>query len=509
MVKKGKVYLIGAGPGSPDLITIRARNILEKAEVVIYDYLVNPEILNFVPAHAELIPIGRRKTPSRLSQEKINRIMIEKALEGKSVVRLKGGDPFIFGRGGEEALALAEAGIEFEVVPGVTAATGVPAYAGIPLTHRDIVSVLFLTGHEDPSKPETSIDWESIARIKATLVFYMGVKTLPTIVEKLLSHGKSPLTPSAVIHWGTMPVQKTVAGGLKDIVELARRESIEPPSILVVGDVVSFRKKLQWYERKPLFGRTILITRAQEQSEDLAIKLREGGANVISIPMIKIVQPEDWGPVDQAIENLKNYNWIIFTSANGVRFFLRRLRENGKDLRELYGVRIMAIGPGTAAEISRHDLKVDAMPEKFIAESVVDLFGDALNGMRILLPRAKVARDVIPRELSKRGAIVDVVPVYETMSPETARDELIKILKENPPDVITFTSSSTVRNFAEILGKENIKGMLNGVRIACIGPVTKKSVEELGLSPDIMPQNYTTDDLTDAIVEYFKNQALL
>jgi uroporphyrinogen III methyltransferase/synthase len=499
----GKVFLVGAGPGAPDLITLKAKSCLEKADIVIYDYLVNREILKFAPLSAELICVGKRNTSERIPQDRVNSIMIEKAKEGKNVVRLKGGDPFIFGRGGEEAIALAEAGVEFEIVPGVTAAVAVPEYAGIPLTHREFSSVLFLTGHESSLKPQSSIDWKSIARVKGTLVFYMGMKTLPHIIEKLLSSGKPPNTPAAVIHWGSLPVQKSVQSTLKNIVNDVKKNSITSPSILVVGDVVKLRKKINWYEAKPLYGKTILITRAEEQGEELSVLLRDLGANVVNLPMIKIVPPSDYAPMDSAIERLRTYNWLIFTSVNGVKFFFARLKEKKKDLRELNGIKIMAIGPRTREEVEKYNLSVDAMPEKFIAESVVSLFGRDVKGQKILLPRAKVARDIIPEELKKKGAEVDVVSAYETILPELKREKIFELFNERNIDVLVFTSSSTVKNFVHLAGQENLKTLLDGVKIACIGPVTEETAKGFGIKTDILPEEYTMPGITQAIQKYF------
>lgn len=496
------VYIVGAGPGAPELLTLKAKKCLEKAEVIIYDFLVNREVLKFAPENVELICIGRRGTKERIPQEDINNLMIKKAREGKIVVRLKGGDPFIFGRGGEEATALAEAKVRFEIVPGVTAAIAVPEYAGIPLTHREFSSVLFLTGHEAPQKSSSSIDWKLISKIKGTLVFYMGIKTLPLIVRRLLSCGKSPQTPCAVIRWGSLPIQKTVQSTLGNILEEVKKSGITPPSILVVGDVVSLREKINWYELKPLFGKKILITRAEEQSEELVDLLVEYGARVLTLPLLKFVLPDDLKPLDSAIDNLERYDWLIFTSANGVRFFFNRLKEREKDVRALKGIKIMAIGPGTKKEIEKQNITVDAMPEKFIAESVVEYFGNNVEGKRFLLPRARVARDVIPRLLQERGGKVDVVTVYETVVPEIKKETLKALFEEEKIDVLTFTSSSTVRNFVQIAGK-NVSKWLDGVKIACIGPVTAETARNSGINPDIVSEEYTIKGIVDAIVKHF------
>ncbi len=503
MLSCGNVYIVGAGPGEAELITLKAKKCLEKADVVIYDYLVNREILKFAPPEAELICVGKKNTRERIPQEEINNIMIKKAREGKNVVRLKGGDPFVFGRGGEEALALASQNIPFDIVPGITAAIGVAEYAGIPLTHREYSSVLLLTGHEDPSKLRPSIDWESISKIQGTLVFYMGMKTLPLIVKRLLSYGKRPDTPAAVVHWGSIPLQKTVCSRLDKIVAEVKKSGITSPSILVVGDVVSLREKINWYEKKPLFGKKIVITRTEEQSEELQVLLKDLGANVITLPMIKIVPPSDYSALDSAIEGIDRYDWMIFTSVNGVKFFFSRLKEKKGDVRELKGIKIMAIGPRTREEIERQNISVDAMPEKFIAESVVSLFGEDIKNKKILLPRARIARDVIPVELRKKGAHVDVVTAYETVLPDIKRGEIQSIFRKDRVEVVIFTSSSTVRNFVAIAGVKNLHGMLKGVKVACIGPVTEKTAKECGIKVDIVPEVYTMEGLVNAISDYF------
>jgi len=501
--KKGTVCLVGAGPGNPGLITLRGKECLESADVVIYDYLVNPELLKYAPEGAELISLGRKNTSERLPQDEINRLMVARALKGKTVVRLKSGDPFVFGRGGEEALALANANVEFEIVPGITAAVAVPEYAGIPLTHREYSSVIFLTGHESPEKPVSIIDWESISRIKGTLVFYMGIKTLPEIVRKLLSLGKSPDTPAAVINWGSLPEQKAVKSTLGRVLEGIESLGITSPSVLVVGEVVALSDRISWFEKKPLFGRTVMITRAEEQSEELAKGLRDLGARVLSVPMIKIVPAPDWKQVDRALKGIRHYNWIIFTSVNGVRFFFRRMEETKTDIRNLNGARIMAIGPRTAAEIRIKGINIDAVPDEYRAEAVVKLFGKKTKGLRILLPRAKVARDVIPVELRKLGARVDVLAVYETVLPDIDRGKLLSLFNNKEIDIVTFTSSSTVRNFVGMIGRKKILKILNGVTVACIGPVTSGTAWEYGIKTALAPAEYTMEGLIRAIKGYF------
>lgn len=503
----GKVYLIGAGPGDPGLFTLRGVACLREADVIVYDYLANPRLLSYAKADAELIYVGKKGgNAEAATQEEIGRLLIDKALTGKVVARLKGGDPFIFGRGGEEGEELFHAGIPFEVVPGITSAIAVPAYAGIPLTHRDYAStVTILTGHEDPSKQTSVIAWDKVATGIGTLVFLMGAGNLPTIIDKLLGHGRSKETPAAVMHWGTKPEQETVAGTLENIVALVQMRGLGPPAVLVVGDVVRLRERLNWFERRPLFGKRILVTRTSEQAGRFAELLEGQGAKVLEIPLIEIVPPKSWEPLDQAIGRLESYQWVIFTSANGVDAFFRRLRERRQDARRLGAARICAIGPATAEALERHAVIPDVVPAEFRAEGVIEALKPYdLQGVKILLPRAEVARDLLPKDLERRGATVEVVPVYRTVQSSTAREVLKPLLQDRKIDLVTFTSSSTVTNFVEALAKEDLKAICNGVRVACIGPITQKTAEGFGLPIDIVPEHYTIPSLVDAIVEYYR-----
>lgn len=503
----GKVYLIGAGPGDPGLFTLRGVACLREADVVVYDYLANPRLLAYAKPRAELIYVGKKGGEAdAVTQEEIGRLLIDKALAGKVVARLKGGDPFIFGRGGEEGEELFQAGIPFEIVPGVTSAVGVPAYAGIPLTHRDYAStVAILTGHEDPSKQTSVIAWEKVATGIGTLVFLMGAGNLPIIVDKLLGCGRSKDTPAAVIHWGTTPEQETVTGTLECIVGLAQMRGLGPPAVLVVGDVVRLRERLKWFERRPLFGTRILVTRAREQAGRFAELLEAQGAEVLEIPLIELAPPKSWRPLDQAIERLESYRWVIFTSANGVETFFRRLQELRQDARRLGAARICAIGPATAEALERHSMIPDVVPAEFRAEGVIEaLKPHDLQGARILLPRADVARDLLPKELERRGATVEVVPAYRTVKSSTARKVLRPLLHDRKVDLATFASSSTVTSFVELLQAEDLKGLLEGVRVACIGPITAATAERFGLPVDIVPAKYTIPSLVDAIVQYFR-----
>ncbi len=501
--KTGRVYIIGAGPGDPGLFTVKGIECLREADVLIYDHLIGEEILGYAGSSARLIYAGKQGGDHTLSQDEINRKLVEEASQGRVVARLKGGDPFIFGRGGEEAEVLAKAGIPFEVVPGVTSAIAVPAYAGIPLTHRGFTStVAFITGHEDPTKETSDIDWKALAGI-GTLVFLMGVKNLPKIAASLIRHGKDPETPAALIRWGTTADQETLSGTLSSIDNLAIKKGFSPPSILVVGRVSGLRESLDWFERKPLFGRGVVITRPEAQAAGLADLLRRQGARVIAFPTIRIVPPENWRETDRALERLADYRWIVFTSANGVRYFFARLRETGRDIRELKGIQICTIGPATAATIEAMGIRVDLVPDSYISEGVVRAFADRdVQGRKILLPRAEAARDVIPEGLAALGAAVDVVTVYRTVTSGRRKEELAPLLRDGKVDVVTFTSPSTVFHFFDIMGRDC--RLPPQVKIAAIGPVTAAAVKKAGLKVDILQETFTIEGLVDGLVDYFR-----
>lgn len=499
----GKVYIVGAGPGDPKLLTLKGKDCLEISDVIIYDYLANEMLLSYARADAEKIYVGKKGGEKTYSQEKINELMISRAKEGKVVTRLKGGDPFIFGRGGEEAEVLARAGIPFEIVPGVTSAIAAPAYAGIPLTHRDYTStVTFITGKEDPTK-ESKISWDKIAKTAGTLVFFMGFKNLPYIIGKLIENGMNPKTPVALIRWGTRADQETVTGDLENIIDLAQERGFGPPGIIVIGEVVSLRERLLWYEKKPLFGIRIVITRPKGQSKGFSELLSLYGAEVIEFPTIEIVPPENWDKMDRAISRIEDYDWIIFTSVNGVKPFIERLRINKKDIRDLKGIRICAIGPKTAKEIEGYGLSLSLIPDEYRAESIIDTIGrEEIRGKKFLIPRAEVAREILPEELRRMGAEVDVVPAYRNIRPKAEIDWIKRLFLEKKVSAITFTSSSTLKNFMEMFDKE-AKNLLEGVVIACIGPITAKTADDLGIRTDVMPKDYTTSALAEALVEYF------
>ncbi len=503
-----KVYLVGAGPGDPGLITIKGRQCIENADVIIYDYLASPTLLNYAQNQAEIIYVGKKGGDHTLSQDKINALIVEKARAGSTVCRLKGGDPFIFGRGGEEAEILVSKSIPFEVVPGVTSAIAAPAYAGIPLTHRKLAATLaFITGHEDPHKKESSIDWESLAGGIGTLVFFMGVKNLPDITQKLIANGRSPETPAALIRWGTTPDQTTVTGTLDNITERAKKADLKPPAIIVVGEVVKLRKTLKWFEKRPLLGKRIVVTRARQQASDLVRQLSDLGAECLEFPTIKVVPADDVTPLDDAVQNLSAYDWIIFTSVNGVKFFFDHLFGTDKDVRALSHLHTAAIGPATAEKLLEYGLKSDIIPQTYRAEAVVNAFRKIrLTGKRILLPRAGEARPVLPVELRKMGAEVDDVTAYLTEKVRGNAEQLIDRLKERTIDLITFTSSSTVRNFKDLLPPDSFKQLTKGITIASIGPITTETAMASGFGVPITAKSYTIPGLCDAIVEYYNNK---
>jgi uroporphyrinogen III methyltransferase/synthase len=496
---KGLVYLVGAGPGDPGLITVKGLACLQKADVIVYDRLVSPALLRQTPQGCEMINVGKSPRRQTLPQEAINALLVEKALAGKVVVRLKGGDPFLFGRGGEEAEALAEAGVPFEVVPGVTSAIAAPAYAGIPVTHRDQTSSFaVVTGHEDPTKADSSLDWQKLATGVGTLVILMGVGNLPKIVAKLIEHGRDPHTPVAIVQEGTEARQKTVTGTLADIVEKAREADIKPPAVTVVGEVVALREKLRWFDTKPLFGKRVLVTRSREQASALSERLRELGAEPLEYPAIEIAPPKDMTPLDEAIATLSAYDWLVFTSANGVRALVDRMSEKGMDIEALGRPKIAAIGPATAQALQRYDLRVDYMPEVYLAEEIAAGIGD-VAGQRILLPRVERAPKHLARALRAKGAAVDEVTAYRTVA-VGAPDELKALLKDGQIDIVTFTSSSTVRNLVANLPGPTPATLLSRCLVACIGPVTARTAQDLGLRVDVLAQKHTIAGLVEAIV---------
>jgi uroporphyrinogen III methyltransferase/synthase len=500
-----RVALVGAGPGDPGLLTLRGRALLELAEVVIYDALANPRLLSYCPAGCEQIYVGKRAARHALSQDQINALLVEKARSGKRVVRLKGGDPFVFGRGGEEAEALAAAGIAFEIVPGITAAIAAPAYAGIPVTHRDFnSSFTLITGHEkeDESAAVSDLDWSALAKLPC-LAFYMGAKALPRICAKLTEHGMAPDTPAATIQWGTTPRQRTVVGTISELPQTVEAAGIGAPAITIVGRVVSLRQTINWFETRPLFGQTIVVTRTRQQASELSAKLEALGANVIEAPTIELVPPANWDEVDAALAAGGGWDWVVFTSANGVRFTRDRLGALGRDARVFGDARIAAIGDATAKAIGEQlGLHVELCPQSFVAEALADALERAgqVRGKRFLLLRADIARPVLRQRLEAGGAaIVRDVAIYQTTLAPSLPEELIESLAEKRVNWATFTSSSTARNFAELLGKDYAE-KLAGVKLASIGPITTATLRELGLAPSVEATHHNIDGVVEAIL---------
>lgn len=505
---KGKVYLIGAGPGDIGLLTVKGMRCLQKADVVIYDFHLNAQILNYINHDAEFIYAGKRGGHHEMTQEEINDILVKKAKEGKVVCRLKGGDPFVFGRGGEEAEVVSRNGIDFEVVPGISSAIAAPAYAGIPLTHR-LYSSSFavIPGYEDATKERSSIDWARLATGVETLVILMAIKNIENLVQKLIENGRSPDTPVAVIRWGTRPDQKTIITTLKNLAIDVKEKEIKPPSVIVVGDVVGLRDSLRWYEDLPLFGERILVTREHSGGFE---RLEEMGAEIIEFPTIEIQPPVDYKELDSAIERIDTYNWIVFTSANGVRYFLNRFFELDRDIRDLKGLKVCAIGSKTAGELKRYGIKVDLIPEEFHAEGLIEAFlersetkeseSKPLKGLRILLPRAEIAREIFPEKIRELGGYIDTPVTYRAVRPDHHGKRLKRFLREGRITVATFTSAATFDNFLSIMGEEALE-LLTGVKIGVIGPVTAKAIEKKGLRVDIMPEKATIEALVDEIIK--------
>ena len=500
------IYLVGSGPGDPGLFTVKGVRCMERADAVVYDRLAPESLLAHAKPGAEMIYVGKRPGDDQaMKQDEINRVLVELGRSGKTAVRLKGGDPYIFGRGGEEALELLEAGIPFEVVPGVTSGVAAPAYAGIPVTHRNVsTSVAFITGHEDPTKGRSDVDWKGIARGADTLVLYMGVGRLREISTELIDAGRDPETPVAVVRWGTLPEQRTVTGTLADIAERVERAKLKPPAITVVGDVVNLREAgLGWYERRPLFGRRVVVTRARAQAGELSAELEGLGAEVREFPTIEVRPPANFGPLDEAILDLDSFDWLVFTSVNGVEAFLGRLRHHGRDLRAISRqTKVAAIGPATAGALERVGLRVDVVPEEFRAEALIEAIKDgSLAGKRVLIPRAKVAREVLPEKLREAGAEVVVPPAYETVPSVEGKEGLAREIEAGLIDCVTFTASSTVENFVGAFGAEEASRLLAGARVVCIGPITADTARGFGLGVDAEAREYTIPGLVEAVVD--------
>jgi uroporphyrinogen III methyltransferase/synthase len=502
---QGICYLAGAGPGDLGLVTLKVKEIVERAEVIVFDYLCNPEILKWARPGVEIIYAGKKAGQHTLKQDEINALLVKKTSAGKNVVRLKGGDPFLFGRGGEEAVALADAGLRFEIVPGVTSAIAAPAYAGIPVTHREHTSQLTIfTGHEDPEKTESSLDYARIAGAPGTKVMLMGVERIGAITEKLQAHGLDARTPVALVRWGTTGRQQTLAGTLADIAQKVAAANFKAPAVAVIGEVATLRDKLNWFETRPLFGRRIVVTRTRAQAGALSAQLRELGADVFELPTIRIEPPSNVREFAELVQDVHAYDWLVFTSPNGVTAFFDMFFKLYKDSRSIGGVRIAAIGPATAAKVREYHLAVDLQPAEYVAEAVVAEFAKegSVENQRILIARAEQARDVLPSQLTKLGAIVDVAVAYRTVAETDDVSGGIERFRAEGADLITFTSSSTAEHFMAL--KLPLPAEL---KTASIGPITSQTMRDLGLAVDVEAKTYDIPGLVAAIRAFYTGRS--
>jgi uroporphyrinogen III methyltransferase/synthase len=498
---KGTVYLVGAGPGDAGLLTLRGAELLRRADVVLHDALVNPDLLRLAPPSAEFIARGKNMS---MPQEEITALLIARAREGKCVVRLKGGDPYIFGRGGEEAGALAAAKIHFEVVPGVSSVVAAPNYAGIPLTHRDhCSSFTVFTGHEDPDDAKTALRHDQIAKIPGTKVVLMGTEKLSDWTQSLIQHGMSPETPVAMIRWGTTGRQQTVTGTLATIAGLAVEKKLSPPVLTIIGDVVKLRGKLNWFEKRPLFGRRVVVTRRSEQAGGFAQRLTELGADVLEIPTIKITQPKETDAIVDALLGLNAYDWLVFTSMNGVTAFFDIFFRRFQDMRDIGGVRIAAVGPATAAKLRELHLQVDLTPDEFTGKKIAAAFAkfQSIENLKMCLLRAEVANPDLPKALEELGAIVDDIAIYKTVAETEDPAGSGAALLESGADWVTFTSGSTVEHFHARFDLPKLLKKFPQMKLASIGPETSKAIRTLGLEPALEAKEHTTDDLIAALLK--------
>jgi uroporphyrinogen III methyltransferase/synthase len=503
------VYLVGAGPGDPSLITVRGLRCLERADVVVYDHLVHPRLLSMAPPHAERIDVGAA-APQPGEQDAICLLVSEKAREGKIVVRLKWGDPFFFDSGGKEAIFLHEQGIAFEVVPGLPAGIAVPSYAGVPVTYPGAgESVTFVKGFEDGSQTPAKIDWMALAHLGGTVVCYAGARQVPAVLQSMLDGGCSDTEAAAIVQDGTLPAQRTITGTLG---ELARRIAGEPrrgSSIVIIGKVAALREHLRWFDARPLFGKRIVVTRAREQAMELVDRIEELGAQAIEGAAVRIAAVADTAALDEAVATASNFDWLVFTSQNGVDHFMRRVMEGPGDVRSLKGPRICAVGPATADKLARYGLKVDVVPREHRAERAVEAMRAhaELKGAKVLFPRSEIAREVLADDLRKAGALVTDLVAYRTLAAEPQREgdpDVYKLLLERQVDAVTFTSASSVRHFVKALGEEQAPDLLSGTVVASIGPVTAEAAQQLGITSTIVPTEYTVPGLVQALVEHFR-----
>jgi uroporphyrinogen III methyltransferase/synthase len=505
MKATGIVYLVGAGPGDTGLLTLRGAELLRRADVVIYDALVNPDLLRLAARSAEVIYAGKRAKHHAIPQEDLNALLVQKAREGKRIVRLKGGDPYIFGRGGEEAEELAEAQIPFEVVPGISSIVAGPNYAGIPLTHREhCSSFTVLTGHEDPTKGPSSLDYEQLAKLPGTKVILMGAERIGVIAQELLAHGMAPGTPVGMVRWGTMGQQQSLEGTLATIADLVHQAGFSAPAVTVIGDVVKLRRKLNWFENRPLFNKRIVVTRTREQASALSGRLAELGAEVLEIPTIRIEPPDLKEPLIDALLGLNAYNWLIFTSPNGVSSFFDYFFKTFQDIRDIGGVRIAAVGPATEAKLKEIHLNIDVVPPRALTSELPAALAayESLDNLAILLMRAQKANPDLPKALEALGAIVDDVACYKTVPETEDRNGAAQRFQENGADWITFTSSSTVENFHARFDLPKVLTQFPRLRLASIGLETSKAIVGLGLRPALEAKQHTIDGLVEALLKW-------
>jgi uroporphyrinogen III methyltransferase/synthase len=510
-MSKGRVILIGAGPGDPGLITVRGREALEQADVVIYDYLSNAELLVHARDDAEKIYVGKKANQHTLKQPDINDLLLDKALNSELVVRLKGGDCYVFGRGSEEAMHLIENGVAVEVVPGIPAAVGASAYAGIPLTDRRHTSgVTFLTGSEDPTKPDTRLDWSHIARESNTIVIYMGVKTLPAIAEALIANGKPADTPVGMVEWATMPHQRTVQATLGTIAEVAKRENVKAPALTIIGGVNEFAPALGWFEKRPLHGKKVVVTRSRQQASKLSIALRQLGAAVVEMPVIAITPPDDQQELRDAVADIANQDWVLFTSVNGVDAVFKALSETGGDARRFAGCKVAAIGSATANALKANGISPDFIPAAFTGEALFHelVQQEDMAGKRVLLPRADIAPPLLEKLLADAGAIVTNAVAYRTVPGDFNTEQLRAIIADDDADVVTFTSSSTARFFADGLGADFVAANVDKFAGISIGPVTSKTMSELGIPVAREAEQHDIPGLVQAIRQYLAKEQL-
>ncbi|CAM3501343.1 uroporphyrinogen-III C-methyltransferase [Marinicrinis lubricantis] len=512
-MKRGKVYLVGAGPGDPKLITVKGLEALLKSDAIVYDRLASPRLLSYARPGTEKIYVGKLPDRHTMKQEEINQLLVDLALQGKTVTRLKGGDPSVFGRVGEEADLLVQHEVEYEIVPGITSAIAVPAYAGIPVTHREFnTSFTVVTGHEKPEKLDSTINWEKVSTASDTLIFLMGVAKIGYISEQLIKHGRSPSTPVALIRWGTRPEQETLSGTLEDIAEKVAKAEFKPPAVIIVGEVVRLRERLKWIEKKPLFGRRILVTRSREQASELSQQIYDLGGEPVEVPLIRMEplrHPDDQQRIQETLNQLEQYDWIIFTSVNGVDYFFNSLQDNHIDIRKLGKAKIAAVGPKTAEHLFRKGLIVQQIPERYQQEGVFEqVMKEAVRGQKVLLPRSEIARKWLPEQLKAKGFEVTELDLYRNVLRSDDAEEMIQLLEHREIDTISFASSSTVKHFVELLRLHQKDPILltKGADIACIGPITAKTAEECGLKVNILAPEATIESMVQAIISHYRKE---